>query len=171
MYTRQKSAVIPEQIFVIVMTERNETLTRSGEICLGLIPIQPEVSYPATKPSHRKHIKTTLWTHHKLSANKIDDPTKIEKSVFLTMWAESVRHYIPAHLQGQRRRCNLEEEHLAPQFLESHSKDPVQKSRKKAYQDLSWYQCRADSHSHTMVWSKTNTTTRRKNRKNNCRRL
>jgi hypothetical protein len=35
-----------------------------------------------------------------------------------------VRHYIPAHRQGQRRRCNLEEEHLAPQFLESHSKDP-----------------------------------------------
>jgi hypothetical protein len=52
----------------------------------------------------------------------------------LTTWAESVRHYIPAHLQGQRRRCNLEEEHLAPQFLESHSKDPVQTSRKKAYQ-------------------------------------
>jgi hypothetical protein len=85
MYTRQKSAVLPEQIFVIVMTERKETLTRSGEICLGLIPIQPEVSYPATKPSHRKHIKTTPQTHHKLSASKIDDPTKIGKSVFLTM--------------------------------------------------------------------------------------
>jgi hypothetical protein len=82
MYTRQKSAVLPEQIFVIVMTERNETLTRSGEICLGLIPIQPEVSYPATKQPHRKHIKTTLQSHHKLSANKIDDPTKIGKECF-----------------------------------------------------------------------------------------
>jgi hypothetical protein len=88
MYTRQKSAVLPEQIFVIVMTERNETLTRSGEICLGLIPIQPEVSYPA-------------------------------------------------HLQGQRRRCNLEEEHLAPQFLESHSKDPVTNKQEKSISSLS----------------------------------